>query len=154
MNKNESYYINQDNINNKIFNRNIPSNNIEPVFDPRPLSMKYNLKEKEPKVSEKQYSDFNTNSNFYPGTKKPTFSQFSNNVDLETELLHYNNKFNVNDNSDLYSNNKTYKNGYSEITSDYLLKKQESNYINENNLLTLGNDIFNNNTRIQLKNIK
>ena len=63
-------------------------------------------------------------------------------------------KFNVNNNSDLYSNNKTYKNGYSEITSDYLLKKQESNYINENNLLTLGNDIFNNNTRIQLKNIK
>tara|TARA_Y100000389_G_scaffold204152_1_gene255261 strand:- start:2693 stop:3169 length:477 start_codon:yes stop_codon:yes gene_type:complete len=158
MNKNDNYYINQDNINNKIYNRNIPSNNIEPVFDPRPLSMKYNLKEREPKVSEKQYSDFDTNTIFYPGTKKPTFSQFSNKIDLETELLHYNNKFNVNNNSDLYNNNSNNRdiinNDYSEITSDYLLEKQESNYINENNLLTLGNDIFNNNTRIQLKNIK
>lgn len=158
MNKNDNYYINQDNINNKIYNRNIPSNNIEPVFDPRPLSMKYNLKEREPKVSEKQYSDFDTNTIFYPGTKKPTFSQFSNKIDLETELLHYNNKFNVNNKSDLYNNNSNNRdiinNDYSEITSDYLLEKQESNYINENNLLTLGNDIFNNNTRIQLKNIK
>tara|TARA_B100000787_G_scaffold170105_1_gene164038 strand:- start:3326 stop:3790 length:465 start_codon:yes stop_codon:yes gene_type:complete len=154
MKKTDNYYMNQDNINNKIYDRNIPSNNIEPVFDPRPLSMKYNLKEKDTNVIEKQYNEFDTTTNFYPGTKKPTFSQFSNKIDLETELLHYNNKFNVNNNSDLYNNNKTHNNEYSELTSDYLLKKQESNYINENNLLSLGNDIFNNNTRIQLKNIK
>lgn len=154
MKKTDNYYMNQDNINNKICNRNIPSNNIEPVFDPRPLSMKYILKEKVPTVVEKQYTDFDTNTNFYPGTKKPTFSQFSNKIDLETELLHYNNKFNVNNNSDLYDNNRTHNDEYSELTSDYLLKKQESNYINDNNLLSLGNDIFNNNTRIQLKNIK
>ena len=154
MKKTDNYYMNQDNINNKICNRNIPSNNIEPVFDPRPLSMKYILKEKVPTVVDKQYTDFDTNTNFYPGTKKPTFSQFSNKIDLETELLHYNNKFNVNNNSDLYDNNRTHNDEYSELTSDYLLKKQESNYINDNNLLSLGNDIFNNNTRIQLKNIK
>jgi len=150
-------YIKQNDINKYIYNRNIPSNDIEPVFDPRPTPTKYETNRKiTPNVNIKQYNNFDTNNTFYPGTKKPSFFGFSNNVDLETELLHNNNKYDVKNNGDLYNNNTNNDNNsyYSEINNSYLLKKPESNYINQNNLTSLGNETFYNNTRVQLKNIK
>ena len=94
---------------------------------------------------------------FFIQNKKTKFFGFSNNVDLETELLHNNNKYDVKNNGDLYNNNSNINNNnsyYSEINYSYLLKKPESNYINQNNLTSLGNETFYNNTRVQLKNIK
>lgn len=151
-------YIKQNDINKYIYNRNIPSNDIEPVFDPRPTPTKYETNRKiTSNVNIKKYNNFDTNNTFYPGTKKPSFFGFSNNVDLETELLHNNNKYDVKNNGDLYNNNSNINNNnsyYSEINYSYLLKKPESNYINQNNLTSLGNETFYNNTRVQLKNIK
>ena len=123
-------YINQDNNNNKIYNRNIPSNDIEPVFDPRPISMKYELNKKitpNVNVNIKQYNNFDTNNTFYPGTKKPSFFGFSNNVDLETELLHNNNKYDVKNNGDLYNNNNN--NNYNNNNNN----NNNNNYNNNNN---------------------
>ena len=67
-------YIKQNDINKYIYNRNIPSNDIEPVFDPRPTPTKYETNRKiTSNVNIKKYNNFDTNNTFYPGTKKPSF---------------------------------------------------------------------------------
>ena len=66
-------YIKQNDINKYIYNRNIPSNDIEPVFDPRP-TLKYETNRKiTSNVNIKKYNNFDTNNIFYSEQKNQVF---------------------------------------------------------------------------------
>lgn len=158
-------FNNLDNsINDKIYERNIPSDNIEPLLSKHPLSTKYTkfliLKDNNTSNSLDGYQDFNNYQTFYPGTSKPPFNGFSNSIDNESELRNQNKKLNKSDlhlwvpssNSSLYKSSTNENNNYSG-NNELLFNEERFNDFNPNYNLNIGSDIFNNSTRIQLKNL-
>lgn len=95
MNKRESCNSEYDNqLNIKINKRHFPSDNLQPNFDPRPLSTKYSLLNhpqdnqhveagSEPLIA---YNKYDIGKTFYPGNARAPTSQFFDNVDVESTL--------------------------------------------------------------------
>jgi len=87
------YCNNNDNLelSNRIYERNLPSQQIKPYFDVRPSSSKYasmpivELKNTNHQVSLKEYGMYNVQNTFNPGEKGPG-SGFFNNVNTESLL--------------------------------------------------------------------
>jgi hypothetical protein len=139
------YYDNE--LNERIYKRNIPSKNLKPNFDYRPTSTKYEIKEKEPQ--EKLHS-YKLETKFNPGYRGET-DYFFYNIDKESELRnqfmalqkdvqsHYIPK----ENSDLYNNKMDYKKIYTKYQSQLPNKNYE-------NLAPFN---FNNHTRYNIKNL-
>ena len=152
-------------LDNRILERNFPSQPLEPNYDPRPISTKYSimpgLSGRKPNAEEKkEYKDYNIHNTFNPGNDGAPVSGFLNNIDHETYLR---NQF--------FSLQKGDKQHYvpkskSELFNDYkfdtkgeeqphpgLFKK--TNYLNNrvehSGLSGIGRDIFHNNTRTQLR---
>lgn len=157
-------FSNLDNINNDIYNRNIPSNNIQLNFSPRPSMSKYSVmpileqkREATVPITNKEY--FNKNI-FYPGTRKLDFCGFARNIDDESTLRNQffalqksdQSKWIPSSNSDLYNSNITPQKD--DIINNSLLFKQET-FDNHNPNISnkIGNNYFNNSTRVQLKNL-
>jgi hypothetical protein len=89
-NNNKSAII-HDETNARIYNRNIPSQVLQPYFTPRSVSTKYSLMpivdpRKANFVKPMQYPVFNSESIFNPGNSTSPWSGFSSNVNLESEL--------------------------------------------------------------------
>ena len=146
-----------DELNDKIFNRNIPSSTLEPYFEFRAVGTREQTMpvfdcRKKSKIPLVQH-DFSVNKIFNPGQKAP-IRGYCNNIDVETQLkntIHPIQKGNAqgmfipDTSSDLY--NLTHVPLY----EDTPLEKQEPHNPNK---CGIGTQFFSNHTRQQTKNIK
>ena len=77
--------------NERIYNRNIPSQPLQPYIDVRPVSTKYSYlpivdPRKQLHVPAKQMPIFNTRHTFNPGNTQSPYSGFATNINTESEL--------------------------------------------------------------------
>jgi len=77
--------------NTRIYDRNLPSQGLQPYISVRPVSTKYSyLPIVDPRraisVPSKQFPTFNVNSTFNPGNTQSPYSGFASNINLESEL--------------------------------------------------------------------
>lgn len=155
-----------NNIGNNIYERIVPSQEMQMNFGFRPIMSKYATM---PILDNRIRSDVNINKEpiynneivFYPGTSKPHFNGFASNIDNESTLrnqffaLQRGDKhlYVPNSNSDLYENNLDIKNHNLNLDNLILFKKEKFQDFNPNISNKIGYNIFNNSTRVQLKNI-
>tara|TARA_B100000424_G_scaffold271654_1_gene275539 strand:+ start:4980 stop:5519 length:540 start_codon:yes stop_codon:yes gene_type:complete len=152
-----------DEINERISNRNIPSSSLQPQYGIRPVSTKYGYMQvldqyKNTNVPLHSYKPYNINNVFNPGNANAPWSGYSNNVNTESILRNQffalqnceQSSFIPSSKSDLYETKIDYK--PVEQTHPLLFKNQEFSPFNPNTLNT-GKQIFNNNTRVELKNV-
>lgn len=169
-------YLKQNNIeselqfNNRIYSRNLPSFKIEPQFDLRPTSTKYShmqIVDEKPKPTESIdiISDYNTNLVFFPGNRRPPFSFFSKNIDVESKLRSQFFALQKNDlteyvpssNSSLYNNNYLINSNNinsPEQTQLFTQLNQPPQYTQQSrdmNTLHLSPNMFYNTTRMNIK---
>lgn len=157
----------QDELNNRIVMRNIPDNNLKPNFDPRSVPTKYSrfpiVNSRTPSnVPYDKYLDHSVETSFTPINTKGPIHGFINNVHTESVLR--NQFFALQRGADqaVYvpsSTSDLYK-----ITMPISTTNEpqpfpslwEQSTFNKNNRFTqessIGNDIFSNNTRTQLRN--
>tara|TARA_Y100000389_G_scaffold178042_1_gene190842 strand:- start:1949 stop:2458 length:510 start_codon:yes stop_codon:yes gene_type:complete len=156
-----------DNMNRNLYTRNIPSSDIQPNFNPIPVSTKYSTlpiidRRKEtniPIINEKFY---NSEEVFYPGTRKPNYSGFATNVDKESTLRNQffalqaadQSKYIPPSTSDLYMNPINFQTVPVNLEETFLFSEPEFGNFNPNPSVIIGNRIFDNATRVQLKNLK
>ena len=156
-----------DIINNTICNRNFPSNNLQMNFSPRPSMSKYASmplmeNHKPSNVPLKIAPNYHSTETFYPGTRKPPFCGFSSIIDHESLLRNQffalqkgeSHVYVPSSNSDLYENNIDFINNKNDLNKHLLFKEELFNDFNPNLSENIGNELFNNNTRVQLKNYK
>ena len=155
-----------NNIGNNIYERVVPSQEMQMNFGFRPIMSKYATM---PILDNRLVSEVNINKEpiynsetvFYPGTSKPHFNGFASNIDNESTLrnqffaLQKGDKhlYVPNSNSDLYENNLDIKNHNLNLDNLILFKKEQFQDFNPNISNKIGYNIFNNSTRVQLKNI-
>ena len=160
-------FENHNTINNSLANRNLPSNNLGMNFSFRPVNTKYTLMPTynhpiESSVPINAGSIYDVSSTFFPGTRKPHFHGFATNVDKESTLR---NQFFAlqkadqvaylpNTYSDLYENNINFFTHANNLDAHLLFKEESFNDFNPNISNSIGNEIFYNSTRVQLKDLK
>ena len=157
-------FDNLNNINNDIYNRNIPSSNIQLNFSPRSVMSKYSVfpiteRNTVSNVPINNAKYFNENI-FYPGTRKLDFCGFARNIDHESTLrnqffaLQKSDQANwvPSSNSDLYNSNVVPQED-NRINNSLLFREERFNEYNPNISNKIGNNYFNNSTRVQLKNL-
>jgi hypothetical protein len=150
--------------NQRIFYRGFPSNQLQPNINCRPVSTKYAFfpvvdLRKRPKIALKQYSVYNPAQTFNPSDCVAPWSGYSKNVNVESELRNQiyalqkssRSVYVPNSSSDLYVYNQPYKPNPFQDQS-LLFQKQTFDNFNPDNL-NFNQAVFNNNTRIQLKNV-
>ena len=162
------YYCNNertDEINDRIYIRNIPSNALQPRYSQIPVSTKYSTmpildQRMKPNVPLMKYPIYNTEKVFNPGNATAPWTGFANNVNIESNLR---NQFFAkqrceqayyvpSSKSDLYN---TYVHSGKDIQNHPLLFEREVFEPFNPNTYNLGNTYFsNNNTREQSFNIK
>jgi hypothetical protein len=80
-----------DNQNTKIFLRNIPSQPLQPYYDPRPVvSNKPTMEYRKEDIPIQQYPTYNPRDVFSPGNDTAPWSGFASNINLESELRNIN----------------------------------------------------------------
>jgi hypothetical protein len=157
----------QNSINSEISDRNIPSGGITMNFSFRPVNTKYTfmptvaplLKALEPIQN---YNNYDTSSIFFPGTRKMHFCGFASNIDSESTLRNQFFALQKADQkvyvppstSDLYVNNINFVTKNDNLDSHLLFREEQFQDFNPNRFPTMGNELFYNSTRVQLKNIK
>lgn len=152
-------FENQNSINEKIYNRNIPSANLQPVFNFRPECTKYvtmpivnSVIESNTKLY--QYPSYSVTGTFNPGNAP--WSGF--NIDIESQLKNQFFALQKSDQGDYIpsSTSELYKppvfKQNDNQTHSMLFETYGKNNFNANPF-NLGQDLFNNPTRQQLKNI-
>ena len=157
--------INKHNATNtRLFNRNLPSQTLQPYLDVRPVLTKYSylpIVDPRKQVDTKlvQMPTYNQSQTFNPGNNAP-WSGFSSNVNLESELrnqifaLQKSNQsvYVPSSKSDLYQ----YSFNLQNTPQSHSLLFEQNNFHDFNpnpNSNIVGSDIFNNSTRTQLKEI-
>ena len=93
-NKHESYITQIDRVqdlNNRIYERNIPSSNLTPNINTRAVSTKYSLMpifdiRKETNTPLKKHEPYIVEETFNPGTSKGPYNGFASNVNNESRL--------------------------------------------------------------------
>ena len=154
----------QNYINSEIMNRNIPSSGLTMNFSFRPVNTKYTfmptvaplVKSVEPIVN------YDTSSVFFPGTRKMHFCGFASNIDRESTLRNQFFALQKADQkayippstSDLYENKINFVNNNENLDNHLLFREEQFQDFNPNRFPTMGNELFYNSTRVQLKNIK
>lgn len=143
-------FNNQNNINKKISDRNIPSNMLQPYLDIRPISTKYTYfqiidSENNNKIN--QLPTYNIANTFNPGNTKSPWSGFNSNI--ESELRNQTFKLQK---CDQRINMPIISNKQPQIPT--LNKSNNTIELNPKlNHITNNNSIFNNSTRNQIKDI-
>lgn len=160
------YYTNLERnqqLNERISSRNIPSEPLQPFYSNRPVSTKYSMlsvidQYKQANVPIMMAPTFNVGTVFNPGNSQAPWTGYTTNVDVETVLRNQTFALQKGDkafyvpstNSDLY---KVEVYGKPEVQPfPGLFNEQRLESFNPNTY-NLGNDVFNNSTRQQLKNI-
>ena len=156
-------------LNRRMFDRNIPSTELAPNLSFRPTSTKYQvcpMNETLEKTNQhnRTYHDFNTNQVFYPGTRNAPVMGYLNNVNTESYLR---NQFFAlqecpqaswvaDSTSELYTYNVDANIKPDNVLAEYphLFKRYGLGYHNPNPCgLSLGNKLYYNHTRNQLKDL-
>lgn len=150
-------------LNDRIYQRNLPDKNLKPLFKPIPVSTKYTtfpITSNNSSTSCEKYENFTLENNFNPGTYAP-FNHYLESIDLETKLRNQHlRKHKYNENCWVPDSNHNLFKDYS-INNDNVLPHgcvdkylmNDQNFCNFNpNTNNVGNNLFNNNTRVQLKN--
>jgi hypothetical protein len=155
----------QRDIDNKIYDRNIPSQFLQPYLDVRPVMTKYSRlpivdPRVQPRVQLQQQPTYNVNKVFNPGNTRSPWSGFVSNVNLESELR--NQIFALqkcsqavyvpNSTSDLYQHTIPQTSSSSQQPFQLLFKKENFNGFNPNPY-NFGKSVFNNNTRNENRNL-
>ena len=156
-------YDNVDENNERLFERNIPSTNLQPQYGIIPVSTKYSMlpivdQRKKVTVPLHKYNNFNVDTVFNPGNSKSPWSGYANNVNLESTLRNQffalqkceQSEYVPSSKSDLYNT----KIDYRPVQQNHplLFEKQDFNHFNPN-VHNIGNEFFNNSTRNQLKDL-
>lgn len=152
-------------INSKLYDRNIPSLPNQPYLNVRPVMTKYSLLpivDPRKKINEDmvQLPVYNTRRVFNPGNTKSPWSGYASNINVETELRNQIFALQKSDHavyvpkstSDLYSYSFNIKKQINENEHSLLFKNEDFNSFDPNpNNIHLG--VFNNYTRTQLNNL-
>lgn len=157
---------NQNIINQNIYQRNIPSENMQVSLPQRSVSTKYAHfpildSRKESNVLLNYARPYDNNQMFFPGTRKPHFCGFAQNVDLESNLrnqffaLQKADQANYvpNSNSNMYENHINFTTTNKNLDNELLFNNEDFDNFNPNLSNKIGNEIFLNSTRVQLKNL-
>ena len=150
-----------DELNNRIAERNIPSKELQPQFSIRPCATKYGYmpildQYKKTTIPLNSYTPYSTKAIFNPGNAQAPWSGFSNNVNTESQLRNQffalqkceQSEFVPSSTSDLYQTKINYT--PQQQTHPMLFDKPDLAPFNPN-VHNLGNSLFNNHTRYQLK---
>lgn len=162
------YYCNQERaneLNERLYKRNIPSSVLQPSFSLRPASTKYDhmsifdkrTGNQSTSVQIKRQPTFNVNTTFNPGNSTAPWSGYATNVNDESKLRNQffalqkceQSNWVPSTNSDLY--NVVVVGRKENQAFPYLFAQDTYNQFNPNTQ-NLGNDLWNNHTRQQLKN--
>ena len=108
----------------------------------------------------KNYGNYDISSAFFPGNRKMHFCGFSSNIDKESALRNQffalqkadQREYVPSSVSDLYENNINHIPNV--IDSNLVFREEQFNDFNPNLSPIIGNEVFYNSTRVQLKNIK
>ena len=155
--------INKDNeLNERISARNIPSSYLKPQFSLRPVSTKYEIMpifDRRAPITENllKTRDYNIEKTFNPGTATAPWSGYTTHINDESKLRNQFFALQKSEqgvyippsNSDLYVD--TIENDNEGQPFPHLFKKADFESFNPNKC-ELGKEIFHNNTRVQLKN--
>tara|TARA_Y100000592_G_C5341528_1_gene254468 strand:+ start:232 stop:756 length:525 start_codon:yes stop_codon:yes gene_type:complete len=160
---------NLDEINKRIYSRNIPSQNLEPCLSFRPIDTKYqvcpvNVPLEQCKTEIGNYNDYQPSKTFYPGNSRAPTAGFLNNINNESYLR---NQFFAlqrcpqsywvpDSTSELYTYNVDANIRPENVLQShpYLFQKYNLGYFSPNpSTQKIGNSIYNNHTRHQLKNL-
>jgi hypothetical protein len=168
------FYCNQDRteeLNRRIFQRNIPSSQLQQQFSNRPVSTKFTkfqtlsrndtLNNNEKLIEQPMY---NIKNIFNPGTSAPP-QGYLNNIDDESKLKrqffpdqnNYQSKWIPSTTSSLYNSDKLENNStqpYPRLFTEYNNNNNNNNNNNKLDKYNVGKDMWQNSTRQQLKNIK
>ena len=154
-------------MNNSIASRNLTPNNLAMNFSFRPVNTKYTLMPTYNQLNESIVPKntelvYDVNTTFFPGTRKPPFYGFATNIDKESTLR--NQFFSLqkadqvvylpNSSSDLYENNINFATHNTNLDTHLLFKEESFSDFNPNISSSIGNEIFYNSTRVQLKDLK
>jgi len=155
-----------NNINQEIYNRNFPSQQLNMNFSPRSVSTKYSTlpildHRKETSVPMNNYPIYDSNSTFFPGNAKPHFCGFANNIDLESSLRSQffalqkadQAKYIPSSSSNLYENPINFINTNKDLNNHLLFREESFDNFNPSLSSNIGNEIFLNSTKVQLKNL-
>lgn len=154
----------EEELNQRISSRNIPSNVLQPQYSIRPTSTKYGYmpildQYKPATVHLNTYIPYSTNQIFNPGNATAPWTGFSNNINIESSLRNQyfalqkcnQSEFVPSSNSDLYNTKVDYK--PIQQTHPLLFDKPDFAPFNPN-IFNLGNNLFNNHTRYDIKNLE
>lgn len=167
-----NYYPNDINVqtiheqtNRRIYDRNIPSQMLQPYLDVRPVMTKYSYfpivdPRKEINVQLAQMPTYNVHDVFNPGNTRSPWSGFATNINKESELRNQiyalqkcsQAVYVPNSSSDLYEYGFNPSQQY--MQHQLLFNKENFNDFNpnpDNNIV--GVSIFNNSTRSQIKDL-
>jgi hypothetical protein len=150
-----------DEINNRMSERNLPSASLQPQYSIRPVATKYGYMQvldqyKKTTVPLNQYKSYNTKTVFNPGNATAPWNGFSNNINTESSLRNQffalqkceQSEFVPKSTSDLFQTKVDYK--PQKQTHPLLFDKPDLAPFNPN-VQNLGYNLFNNHTRVQLK---
>jgi len=150
-----------DEINNRMSARNVPSTGLKPQYGIRPTATKYGYmpivdQYKKATTPINTYTPYSTGAIFNPGNAQAPWSGFSNNVNVESQLRNQTFALQKSDQSvyvpkstsDLYETRVDYTPQVQ--THPMLFDKPDLASFNPNTQ-NIGNDLFNNHTRYQLK---
>jgi hypothetical protein len=151
-------------INERTYNRNIPSQLLQPYLDSRAVSTKYSIMpivdpRKKIQVPLEQLATYNPEQTFNPGNDSGPWSGYSSNVNTESELR--NQVFAIqhcsqatyipNSNSSLYNIEWNLPNKTRQPFPGLFQEETFQRFNPNPNPNTIGAGLFNNNTRQQLK---
>lgn len=154
-----------DELNERISSRNIPSEPLQPFYYQTPVSTKYGYMQildqrKDPSVPLNNFPIFSPHTTFNPGNNMAPWHGFANNVNVESTLR--NQFFGLQDCQQAYyvpsSTSDLYKVSVpppsQPVNQQFpLLFKREVFDMRDPNTHNLGNSFFNNNTRMEIKDI-
>ena len=153
-------------INEKIYERIIPSDDLILNFDTRPVQTKYTHMPvldtlKNSSVKLKDSNIFNPTNIFFPGNAKSNFRGFVDAIDQESTLRNQffalqksdQSKYIPSTQSSLYNNEVFLLTSNKYLDNNLLFNQENFNSFNPNYNDKIGSDRFNNSTRVQLKNL-
>ena len=149
--------------NKRIYDRNIPSQMLQPYLDVRPVMTKYSYfpivdPRKEISVPMEQMPTYNVNKVFNPGNTVSPWSGFASNINLESELRNQvyalqkcsQSVYVPNSSSDLYD--YKFKTTTQPNPHQLLFQTDSFSQFNPNpDAKTVGSGIFLNSTRVQVR---
>ena len=153
--------------NTRIYDRNIPSQMLQPYLDVRPVMTKYSHfpivdPRKELNVKLTQIPTYNSQTVFNPGNTQSPWSGFASNINLESELRNQvfalqkcdQSVYVPNSSSDLYKYSYTPNKAKQSQSHSLLFQKEQFCDFNPNpDNKIVGSGMFYNSTRTQIKEI-